>query len=260
MISLMVVAAGLICQPSSAGQLADVVCSYKAGKNPNTGYTDGNAILQPATSDDDTSGIVSLGQWEESSLRGSPVGIIVGFSTSIANLDGNDLLIVGNAMTSWYEPGYVEVAMETSGSGATADGWEDETFYLLKPSNYDQVGDPRTNALSITWDQTAFDDGDNPYTDDAWSDQSSLTGYADVTVGGDAMDISWAIDASGESVTLSSIAYIRIRTVTNSTAGTFGYFSTDLDYIEYMHVVPEPFCTAMLVATATAMLIRRRRF
>ena len=34
--------------------------------------------------------------------------------------------------------------METSGTGATEDGWMDETFYLLMPSNYDDL--PTTPA------------------------------------------------------------------------------------------------------------------
>ncbi len=245
---------------SAANNWADVLCSYEAGVNPVTGFTDPNAVFQSATDTDDSSGLVSLGMWQKSSIRGEPVGIILGFSTSIANGDGSDLNIVGNAMTSWYEPGYVEVARETSGDGATADGWEDETWYLLKPSNYDIVGDPRLGPLDITFNQAEFNAGRNPYTEAAWSNQSALTGYTDVTQGGDLFDIDWAIDAGGNPVALDDIAYVRIRTVTNSTAGDFGYFTTELDSIEYLNgVTPEPTTLVLLIAGGVGMLKKRRR-
>lgn len=249
---------------ASAGPWADVICSYEAGANPNTGFTNPNALFTKATSDDDPDGIVSLGMYRKSTLRGEPVGIIAGFSTSIPNVDGNDLLIVGNARTGWYEPGYVEVARESSGPGATANGWEDETFYLLKPSNYDQVGDPRTDGpLTINWSQDNFDNGLNPYTDAAWADQSTLTGYADVTPGGDALNLDWAIDLNGDPVSLADIAYVRIRTVTDGNpdanpptyAGVFGVFSTDLDYIQ---AIPEPTSLGLLGMGMLTLLHRRR--
>jgi len=248
---------------ASAGPWVDVMCSYEAGKNPNTGYTDPNAIFQAAEKYDDAEGIVSLGMWSKSASRGEPVGMILGFSTSVANLPGNDLLIVGNAQPGWYEPGYVEVAMETTAgqTGATVDGWKDETFFLLKPSNYDIVGDPRYDGpLTITWDQSADDMGENPYTDPAWSDPSVLTGYADVTPDGDEMDISWAIDVDEstgryEYVFLGNIAYIHIRTVTDNPAGVFGYFTTELDYVEYLHV-PEP--ATMVLLAAGGLLLRKK--
>lgn len=245
---------------AQAGPWADVMCSYEAGVNPVTGFTDPNALFTKADRIDDPTGIVSLGMYQKSTQRDEPVGIIAGFSTSIPNVAGNDLLIVGNAMNGWYEPGYVEVARETSGSGATVDGWLGETFYLLKPSNYDQVGDPRTDGpLTINWSQDNFDNGLNPYTDPAWSDQSALTGYADVTNGGDAMDLDWAIDINGDPVSLADIAYVRIRTVTDSAAGVFGYFTTELDYIQAIpEPLPDPASLGLLGLGGLALLRRRR--
>ncbi len=235
----------IICLPmmSHAGTICDVLCYYEQGVQTHGGYyaTPENAL--------NTSDIVSLGRWSDNPDQGTndrAVGICLGFSTSILNGDGADLNIVGNPMSSWYEPGYVEVACETDGDGATADGWMDETFYLIKTSNYDLVGDPRDSALSVGY----------PYNSN-WS--NSVTGYADVTVGGDLIDLSEAIDADGNYVSLTDIAYVRIRTATDDSAGIFGYFSTEINYVEALNgVVPEP-ATLAILGLGGLMVSRRKK-
>lgn len=242
---------GLIAVNANASLYADVLCYYEQGINTNTGYdTPENAV----SVDGETapSGLVSLGGWTDDSTTGNgyTTGLMIGFSTSIANGEGDDLNIVGNPMTNWYEPGYVEVAMESSGSGATEDGWMDETFYLLKPSNYDTVGDPRDDALAVGY----------PYNNN-WS--QNVTGYADVTVGGDTMDIDWAIDDEGNFVELDDIAYVRIRTATDDSAGIFGYFTTEINYVEALNgtaAVPIPGAIWLLgTGLLSLMGIRRRK-
>lgn len=221
----------------SAAPIADVLCNYEQGLHANAGYTDPAKAVSP----DGTvipAGLVSLGTWSDDPGYGDgdPVGIILGFSTSILNGTGNDLNVVGNPFTGWYESGYVEVARESSGPGAVVDGWRDEQFYLLKGSNYDSLpNDPRNAAISMSY-----------------FSQSDL-GYADVAPGGDYMDIDWAIDASGDSVSLADIAYVRVRTVTDDDAGMFGWYTTELNYIE---AVPEP-CTIALLGIG-GLLLRRR--
>lgn len=250
-----------ICMPGAARSdltWANLVCSYEAGKNPNAGFTNANAVLKLAVGPDDPEGIVSLGMWSQSILRGEPVGIIVGFSLPARNIAGDDLFIKGNAFAGWYEPGYVEVARETTAPAASMDGWQDETWYLLKPSNFSAVGDPRLNPLPIAFDQSEMDAGRNPFTDPNWSDPSALRGYADVSPSGDYFDIDWAIDAAGNPVILPEISYVRIRTVTDSPAGAFGYFSTDIDYVAAVEVVPEP-GTLLSLVLGGLLLGRRRR-
>ncbi len=217
-----------------AGPIADVMCNYEEGLHANTGYTDPSKALS-------IGGLVSLGTWSDNPANGDgdPVGIILGFSTPVPNVSGNDLNVVGNPFTGWYEPGFVEVARETSGGGATEDGWRDETFYLLKGSNYDGLpNDPRDAAIAMSY----FSQAD--------------LGYADVAPGGDLMNIDWAIDASGSPVSLVDIAYVRVRTVTDDSAGVFGYYTTEINYVE---AIPEPATISLLVLGGVAMFRRGRK-
>ncbi len=234
--------------PVHAGPVADVLCYFERGLNPagGSGWADpANALVE------DLSG-VSLGRWSDDGGQGTnnrPVGLMVGFSTSIANGAGNDLKIMGNALDTWWEPGYIEVAAETTPAqtGATTDGWQDETFYMIKPGNFSTVGDPRDGPLTISYAGGGYQDAKWQNTGD------NLYGYADVNMGGDYVDIDDAIDAGGNYVSLDDIAYVRIRTVTDSDTGVLGYFSTEILYVE---AVPEP-VTMSILLLGLPLLTRR---
>ena len=242
-IFIIILSVSSIAAVTNAEPICDVLCYYEQGIQ-----THGGTWANPENALNKTSG-VSLGRWSDNPDQGTndrAVGICLGFSTSILNGDGADLNIVGNPMSSWYEPGYIEVACETDGNGATMDGWMDETFYLIKASNYELVGDPRDNALSVGY----------PYNSN-WS--QSVTGYADVTVGGDLIELDNAIDAFGNFVSLTDIAYVRIRTATDDSAGIFGQFSTEVNYVEALNgVVPEPASLAM-ICFGSLLAARKRK-
>jgi len=275
-----VVAAPLVGPTASAQQYADVLGDYSPGANVDNHYPSGlplanaNAALGGPTAQvllgtyDDGQGnpeaeahtnIVSLGSYT------GGTGLVVGFSNGVANLSGADLLIAGNAFPGSYEPAFVEVAVESAGGGAIANGWQDETFYLIKPGNFaalNKIGnDPRAVAQDIPHDD--FDnDGFSEYGAGAF--ENPPTGFADVTAGGDLIDIADAIDAVGNPVALTDIAYIRLRSVTDDEFNfvfDFEEFGTnpitaEVDYIENLHV-PEPTALA-LIALGGMALIRRR--
>ncbi|MBN1942568.1 MAG: hypothetical protein JW849_04655 [Phycisphaerae bacterium] len=287
----------------SAGTPADVVCYCEIGENP-SGNPKYWANPENALTRDETNPGISLGNWNDYkgpednpgqdplplSLtggydlnQGNPPGLVVGFSTAVFNGPGNDIRILGNGFTIegsdyyWSEPGYIEVAMETTiegKTGATADGWEDEVFYLIRPSNYDDVGDPRLGPLTgiyVYGDDPGggVDDQGNPlqvqYYADSWGEdliaaggsQLDLYGYADWNPAGDEVDISDAIRPDGTPQSLTNIAYVRIRTVSNDDAGVFGSMSTDICYIENIST-PEP--TMLTLLAVGGLLLRKRRY
>ena len=280
----------LLSSLASAGDLADIISYCEIGQNPTGGiawmYPD-NVLVKE--------GGISLGNWNDqvglSSViesmtgynmdQGNPTGLVVGFSAAVNNGNGNDLLIMGNVLQdesdyNWAEPGYIEVAMETTitgQNGATANGWQDETFYLIKPGNYDIVGDPRNGPLNGIY--TYIDDpsgevdenGDPiqiPTYPGSWGEDiiaaggnhEDLYGYADWNPSGDRVDIDDAIDMDGNYVSLDNIAYVRIRTASNDDAGAFGTMSTEVLYVENISLIPEP-ATITLSLLAVAAISRR---
>jgi hypothetical protein len=182
--------------------------------------------------------IVSLGGWSDDPATGTndrTPGLVVGFSIEVLNKTGNDLLVVGNAPSgfTFYEPGFIEVAIESDGGGAKPGGWQDETFYLIRPGNFDLINDPRTanNPITITTNPDFSLNYSAPFEDDA-----NLPGYFDVTPGGDGFDLSDAIDSNGNSAGLFSIAYVRLRSVSDSAFPFGSFLAPEVDYIEVLAI------------------------
>jgi hypothetical protein len=198
----------------------------------------GGPGVQVALTQGTLTDIVSLGGWTDDSSTGTnnrATGMVVGFSVEVLNSPGDDLLVVGNAPSgfTFYEPGFVEIAIESDGGGATPNGWQDETFYLIKPGNYDQITDPRTanNAITITNNPDFSLNYSAPFDDD-----TDLPGYFDVTAGGDGFDLADAIDINGDPVALAGIAYVRLRSVSDS-AFPFGTFiAPEVDYLQVLEI------------------------
>lgn len=238
--------------PALGARYADVLGYYEPGQNVDVVYGSdpielydnalaalGGPGLEVALPQGTITEIVSLGGWTDESTSGTnnrTPGLVVGFSTEVTNAIGNDLLIVGNTPSDFvfYEPGFVEVAIESDGGGAKPDGWQDETFYLLKPGNYDLITDPRTapSNISITTNPDFSLNYPIPFDDD-----TNLPGYFDVTHGGDMFDIDDAIDVAGNQVTLDSIAYVRLRSVSDSSFPFGSFFAPDVDYLEVIELL-----------------------
>jgi len=210
--------------------------------------------------------IVSLGGYSGGG------GLIVGFTTPVANVAGTDLLVQGNNSFGLHEPGFVEVAVESDGGGATADGWADETFYLLRPANFASITDPRSGPSPIPYATQTPGAFDFVYGDGPFKDPAGLAGYFDVALNGpDAFDLDWAIDASDQPIAVTEIAYVRLRTVTDSSIDYTGinlgtsedpfflgtdYFSSEVDWVA---AVPEPSVAGAALLSLLAVGRRRRR-
>ena len=233
--------------PAQADRYADTLGYFEPGINvdvvygsdPVEYYDNALAALggpgqQVALSQGTLTETVSLGGWSDDPATGTNAqtpGLVIGFAVEVFNSPGDDLLVVGNAPSAFkfYEPGFVEVAFESDGGGAKPNGWQDETFYLIKPGNYDQINDPRTsnNPINITSNPDFSLTYSAPFDDD-----TNLPGYFDVTPGGDAFNLDDAIDDQGNPVFVGSIAYVRLRSVSDS-AFPFGTFlAPEVDYVQ----------------------------
>ncbi|GAB4111248.1 MAG: hypothetical protein Kow00105_19910 [Phycisphaeraceae bacterium] len=242
-----VAALGVNLDPAQAARYADVPGYYEPGQHVDVVYGShpiapfdnplaalGGPGEQVLLSQGTPTEIVSLGSWSDDPDTGdntNPPSLVVGFSVEIINGPGDDLKIVGNAPSTFtfYEPGFVEVAVESDGGGATPGGWADETFYLLRPNNYELITDPRLSANPIA--ATNNPDFSLSYSP-PFDDPATLSGYFDVTPGGDLFDLSNAIDLNGNPVALPAIAYVRLRSVSDSPFPFGTYFSPEVDYLE----------------------------
>ncbi|RAU84160.1 PKD-like domain-containing protein [Pontibacter arcticus] len=203
-------------------------------------------------------GFVNLGAWG---------GYIeLGFDHQVKNQEGKpDIIVYGNAMSNFAEPGVVWVMQD-----ANKNGQPDDTWYELAGSEYGKTGykrkysitytRPATAADNVTWADNLGNTGiirkneyhtqsyypewikDNTYTLTGSllpaSNISSGTGtrtstpfafgYADNTPGGDELDIANAIDENGNKVTLTGIDFIRIQTGIQADLGAVGELSTEV--------------------------------
>ena len=204
-------------------------------------------------------GMVTLGGWGGY--------ITFGFDHPVANLEGRDIQILGNAFymtgSSEYgssEPGIVLVSVDENCNGAPDDMW-----YELKGCLYD---DPTTNhALSRTYtrdgDTIRNTFHDQPYypqwiTADAYTlygaklAPQSVTisgqnvqrildyGYVDnkpnTDIEGTSFDISWAVDANGNAVQLDSIHFVRVYNAADEILDLTGELSTEITGAIDLHI------------------------
>ncbi len=204
-------------------------------------------------------GMVTLGGWGGY--------ITFGFDHPVANLEGRDIQILGNAFymtgSSEYgssEPGIVLVSVDENGNGAPDDMW-----YELKGCLYD---DPTTNhAFSRTYtrdgDTIRNTFHDQPYypqwiTADAYTlygaklAPQSVTisgqnvqrildyGYVDnkpnTDIEGTSFDISWAVDANGHAVLLDSVDFFRVYNAADEILTQTGELSTEITGAIDLHI------------------------
>ena len=203
-------------------------------------------------------GLVSLGGWGGY--------ITFGFGHPVMNEEGYDLQILGNAFVmsgnATYgscEPGIVMVSQDENNNGLP-----DDTWYELKGCLYD---DADTQHHFTKTYKRSEDTNPNPYHDHPyypqWIKEDELTftgtllpklteqingqyvqrilewGYVDNKANTDeegiSFDISWAIDANGQSVSLPCADFVRVYTAVDEQVPLTGELSTEIGGAKDLH-------------------------
>lgn len=224
--------------------------------------------LESAESIIEGRGLVSLGGWGGS--------VTYAFDHTVLNhADKNDLIIYGNAMPTFSEPGIIYVMQDDN-----ANGLPDDIWYEIKGSGHDLEGTDRAYKITyfrpanaeddVAWEDSKGNTGSiakNAFHKQAyypeWITEDSYTisgtllsdnnidmsnpsyitskpfeyGYADNTSGGDHIDLADAIDADGNPVNLSGIDFIKIQTGVQANMGWLGELSTEVTGIADLNLI-----------------------
>lgn len=199
--------------------------------------------------------------------------IIMGFDHSIINqANTEDFIVYGNAFESngtyFSEPGVVWVSRDVN-----ANGIADDTWYQIKGSYYSNTATkhnyvvtytkPTPQSANVPWTSNTGDSGFvlrnsfhtqasyfplwlgvNSYAlggsrlPDSYVGGPTIKGYADSSPNGDKIDISWAVDASGNPVSLGSIDFVKVQSGIQKMNGSFGEVSTEVGGVADLSLIP----------------------
>ncbi len=228
------------------GQFVNVLPKYEEGDDAEAMCRKCEAAIA-----ENTGGVVSLGGWGGY--------ITFGFDHPVKNGEGRDLQILGNAymmsgsdIYGSSEPGIVLVSRDDNHNGRP-----DDTWYELRGCLY---ADPETrHDYSRTYTR-AGDTLQNPFhqqpyypqwlTEDNYTLHGALLptqtekingqvvqrildyGYADnrpnTDTQGTSFDLSWAIDANGNPISLPYVDFVRVYTAVDETHNPIGELSTEI--------------------------------
>lgn len=212
-------------------------------------------------------GLLSLGAWGGY--------VVYGFDHTVMDSAGADLLVVGNALTQFAEPGVVWVMADVNGNGKP-----DDTWYELAGSETGKPGyirnyqvtyqRPNPSNAEVPWQDNQGNSGfilvnqfhtQDYYPDNITSDTYTLkgtllpstnidtttatyilsypftNGYCDNKVGGDSVDIADAIDSVDKKVALKGIDFVKIQTGILFNMGWLGEQSTEVSAIADLHLL-----------------------
>ena len=241
-------------------QFAGGVYDYTAGSGVASGYNDPTAALGAPSQV--TPGIYGgpVDPFDAPYLSSQIVGVGTGgsltlqFNTPIQNNPnhpfGLDFIIFGHAgfIEDFGTGTAVDGSLYTGGTShvrvsVSADG---NSFYTLNP-----LLTPRVDGLFPT------DGSGNPSlpvnpaltaADFAGEDLNGIRALYAGSAGGSGFDLGWAMDANNQSVSLSSVDYVRLEVLNDGTPA----------YIDAISVVPEPATWTLAMAGAGLFLFRRR--
>ena len=258
--------AGLFVSPTlTRAQFAGSVAAYTEGSGVLPGFDKSTAALgAPSTQTIDPDpvygGTFPVDPFDAPYLSSQIVGVGTGGSltlqlnTPIQNNPGNpfglDFIIFGHAgfIEDFGTGTAVDGSLYTGGTSdvrvsVSADG---NSFYTLNPLLTPQVdglfptdgsGNP---SLPVNPALTAADF--------AGEDLNGIRALYAGSAGGAGFDLGWAMDANNQSVSLSSVDYVRLEVLNDGTPA----------YIDAISVVPEPATWTLAMAGAGLFLFRRR--
>jgi hypothetical protein len=150
---------------------------------------------------------------------------------------GNAFYVGGNEHITYQGPGYVEVGLDLNDNGVPDPG---EPFYLLRgrpdpgtppvfplPESFFGAIDHRRTPMLGYADVTPTDGRGDPLL----PDDPLVDGITPGSAGGDAFDLSWAVDAQGRPVTLDHADFVRITHALNVNHPLFGPSTTEVDAV-----------------------------
>lgn len=196
-------------------------------------------------------GMISLGGWGGY--------VTFGFDHPVQNKEGRDIQILGNAfyMTGSTEYGSSEPGIVLVSRDENSNGLPDDTWYELKGCLYDDPGTQHFVSRTYTREGDTLQ---NPYHKHPYypqwltADEYTVTGallppqsvvisgqnvqrildygYVDnkpnKDIDGTSFDISWAVDAYGQPVNLSSVDFIRVYNAVDEILPQTGELSTEI--------------------------------
>jgi len=105
------------------------------------------------------------------SLGGFGGYVVFGFDHTIVNREGNDFVVLGNALTTWAEPGVIMVSYDANGNGLPDDEW-----YEIAGSEYHKPTTMMNYAITYYKPETEPANPNEPnYI--RWTDNRGQSGY-----------------------------------------------------------------------------------
>jgi prepilin-type N-terminal cleavage/methylation domain-containing protein len=252
-------AAGGVCAPAGAEDpWADAVLDFD-DTGCNTGFcVPGNALGAPLGA-----GLLFPNLTHLHSVGTAGSYITLKFDTPVTddplNPMGMDFIVFGNAYwvggfpeRRWMEPGLVEVMQDANNNGLPDDVWHvipgsrnlvqgvaasgianpapplADVAGIVNPNTTD--GDPDNDSEEYDWGYADLGPVDLPYRDNYLRPDDPFTvGLSAGSGGGDAFDLAWAVDGTGQPAGISSFSFIRVWTLVQGVA--VGPITTELDAV-----------------------------
>lgn len=179
--------------------------------------------------------------------------IVFGFDAPILddpdNPQGLDFIVFGNAfwvggtaLRRWAEPALIQVSEDVNGNGLPDDPWYtipgsravDASVLPLGAPDFTpplagNVVNPNSNGIEEDWGYGDMSPTLQEYLDNYMRpDDPFEVGISERSGGGDAVDIAWAVDDSGQPANLSQIHFVRLSAFINASHGPLSFITPEV--------------------------------